>query len=311
MTTPTLSKPPARFDPVATLPHERGHSAGVIQSGVVGPPGYQILGELGRGGKGVVYLARQEHLNRDVALKMILRGEHAGAEEHARFLAEAEAIARVRHPGIVQVFDFGIHEGLPFFSLEFCPGGSLADRLKGTPLPGPVAAGLVEQIARAVHASHEASVIHRDLKPANVLLGADGTPRVTDFGLAKRVEGSAGLTQTGAVIGTPSYMAPEQADGTSEVGAAADLYALGAILYECLTGRPPFRAATPQATLLQVVNDEPVAVRQLQPAVPVDLETICLKCLQKDTSRRHMPRQRKWRRISSAIGEVGPSRRGG
>jgi hypothetical protein len=246
-----------------------------------------MLGVLGRGGKGVVYRAQQEHLNREVALKMILWGEHAGRKEHARFLTEAESIARVRHPGIVEVFDFGTHEGMPFFSLELCQGGSLAERLAGTPLPPRVAAGLVEQIARAVQAAHQAGVIHRDLKPANVLLADDGAPRVTDFGLAKRVEGSAGLTQTGAVIGTPSYMAPEQADGNQDVGVPADVYALGAILYECLTGRPPFRSATPQATLLQVINEEPVAVRQLQPAVPVDLETICLKCLQKEQGKRY------------------------
>jgi len=250
-------------------------------------PGYELLGELGRGGMGVVYRARQVKANRLVALKMILAGGHAGAAELARFRTEAEAIARLQHPNIVQVHEVGEHEGKPFFSLEFCGGGSLAQKLNGTPLPAREAAELVEALARAMQAAHARGVIHRDLKPANVLLAEDGTPKVTDFGLAKKLD-EAGQTQSGAVLGTPSYMAPEQAAGKGkEIGPLADVYALGAILYECLTGRPPFRAATALDTILQVVNDEPVPPSQLQSKTPRDLETVCLKCLRKEPAKRY------------------------
>jgi WD40 repeat protein len=250
------------------------------------PDGYEILGELGRGGMGVVYRARQLSLGRVVALKVMLAGGHAGEEEKKRFLREAESVARVRHPGIVQVFDYGTHGGLPYFSMEFCDGGSLADKLGGAPLLPREAAALVERAARAVQAAHDAGVVHRDLKPANVLLADGGQPKVTDFGQAKQVEGGT-MTNTGAVMGTPSYMAPEQAQGKKDVGTPADVYALGAVLYECLTGRPPFRAATAFETLLQVVADEPVPVRRLQPAVPKDLETVTHRCLEKDPSKRY------------------------
>src|SRR3984885_2813135 len=235
----------------------------------------------------VVYRARHLRLNRVVALKMVLSGGYATTEERMRFLAEAEAIAAVKHPGIVQVFDFGTHDDLPFFSLEFCEGGSLADKLANAPLPARETAHLVEQVARAVQAAHDKGIVNRDLKPANVLLDAHGQPKVSDFGLAKRTEVGPGLTQTGAVIGTPSYMAPEQAQGKKDIRPAADVYALGAILYECLTGRPPFKAASVYDTLLQVVNDEAVAPRQLNKAAPPDLETVCLKCLHKDPPRRY------------------------
>jgi WD40 repeat protein len=277
------SGPGAAGDPLPTTPPE---PVGVAAAGGPTPEGYEVLGELGRGSMGVVYRARQRALNRLCALKMILSGGHATENDRARFLVEAEVVARVRHPGIVQVYDYGTHGGLPFFSLELCEGGSLADRLRESPLPPREAAQVVEQVARAVQAAHEAGIVHRDLKPGNVLLGADGSPRVTDFGLAKRAEGG-GNTQTGAVVGTPSYMAPEQAQGGKGVGAAADVWALGAILYECLAGRPPFRAATPLDTILQVVADEPVPLRQLNAAVPYDLETICHKCLQKEVSKRY------------------------
>jgi len=259
-------------------------SAAVPES--AGVPGYEIVSVLGRGGMGVVYKARHLALNRLVALKMILSGGHAGADDRGRFLAEAEAIARVKHPGIVQVYDFGTHDGLPFFSLELCEGGSLAARLHDGPLKAAEAASVVEKIARAVQAAHEAGVVHRDLKPGNVLLAEDGSPRVTDFGLAKRTAGG-GQTQTGAVIGTPSYMAPEQAQGKKDVGPAADVWSLGALLYECLAGRPPFHAATAVDTILQVIGDEPVSLRQLNRTVPVDLETICHQCLQKDPAKRY------------------------
>jgi WD40 repeat protein len=252
---------------------------------------------------GVVYKARQVQLNRLVALKMILSGGHAGDEERVRFLAEAEVIASIKHPGIVQIHDFGTHEGLPFFALELCEGGSLAGRLNGTPLPPRESAHLVEQLAQAMQAAHEQGIVHRDLKPANVLVSQAFHPdsshphpavrreslicKITDFGLARRVEGGSGLTQTGAIMGTPSYMSPEQAEGKKDIGPAADVYALGAILYECLTGRPPFRAATTFDTIMQVIGEESVPPSRLNPKVPRDLEIICLKCLRKEPGKRY------------------------
>jgi tRNA A-37 threonylcarbamoyl transferase component Bud32 len=250
-------------------------------------PGYEVLEELGRGGMGVVYKARQTKLDRTVALKMILAGAHATSEDLLRFRSEAEAIARLQHPNIVQISEVGEHEGMPFFSLEYCPGGSLERKLTGTPLPAGQAAALVEQLARGTHAAHEKAVVHRDLKPANVLLSEEGTPKVSDFGLAKKLD-AAGHTQSGVVMGTPSYMAPEQASGRGhEVSPPTDVWALGAILYECLTGRPPFRAATTMDTLMQVIHEEPVPPGRLAPKLPRDLETICVKCLQKQPGRRY------------------------
>jgi serine/threonine protein kinase len=250
-------------------------------------PGYQILGELGRGGMGVVYLARQDSLNRKVALKMVLTGMHASETEKTRFLAEAEAVAAIHHVGVVQVFDFGTHDGCPFFALEYLSGGSLSAKLNGTPLSAKESASLVERIGLAVQAAHTAGIVHRDLKPANILFDSDGTPKVTDFGLARRSDSISGLTQTGAILGTPSYMPPEQAGGGDTVGTAADIYALGAILYECLTGRPPFRADSHIETIRQVISDEPVPPSRLNTKVPRDLETIVLKCLSKDSRRRY------------------------
>lgn len=260
-------------------------SAGVGFFPVV--PGYEILRELGRGGMGVVYQARHVQLDRVVALKMILAGAHAGEQELARFRTEAEAVARLQHPGIVQIHDVGDHNGLPYFSLEYCSGGSLEDSLRDAPFQPREAAAIVEKLARAIQVAHEANVIHRDLKPANVLLAADGTPKITDFGLARKLD-EAGHTLSGTIMGTPSYMAPEQAGGErSAVGPAADVYALGGILYDCLTGRPPFKAATAMDTILQVLSDVPVPPGQIQSLVPKDLETICLKCLQKDPRLRY------------------------
>jgi WD40 repeat protein len=260
--------------------------------------GYEILKELGRGGMGVVYQARHLRLGRVVALKMVLAGGHATEQDLQRFLGEAEAVAALQHPHIVQLYDFGQHNGLPYFTLELVPGGSLADRLAGTPLAPRAAARIVEQLAGGMAYAHQHGIVHRDLKPANVLLAEDGTPKITDFGLARRVHGepgalaTGGLTATGAVMGTPSYMAPEQASGEGKrVGPTADVYALGAILYECLTGRPPFRAATALDTLVQVVSAEPVAPRQFNPAIDRDLETICLKCLRKEPGKRYASAQ--------------------
>ena len=234
-------------------------------------PGYEILGELGRGGMGVVYQARQVRLNRAVALKMILAGQHAGAEAAARFLAEAEAVAKLQHPNIVQIFHIDEHAGHPYFEMEYVGGGSLADRLDGTPRPPREAARLVETLAGAMAEAHRQGVVHRDLKPGNILLTPEGVPKVADFGLAKLLNVESGLTRTDSVLGSPSYMAPEQAEGkTKEVGPAADVYALGAILYELLTGRPPFRGATVLETLQQVKTAEPVPPSRLVPGLPRD-----------------------------------------
>jgi tetratricopeptide (TPR) repeat protein/tRNA A-37 threonylcarbamoyl transferase component Bud32 len=257
-------------------------------AGVPSVPGYQILGKLGQGGMGVVYKARHERLNREVALKMILTGTHASAEELARFRAEAEAQARVQHPNIVQIYEVGETAGCPYFALEYVDGQSLHDKLRAGPLSARTAAQLIEILARAVEHAHQRGLVHRDLKPANVLLTANDTPKITDFGLAKRLKAEGYLSQSGAIIGTPSYMAPEQTTvGPTGVGPLVDVYALGVILYETLTGRPPFLAETTLDTLLQVRSLDPVPPRRLQPKVPRDLETICLKCLQKDPAKRY------------------------
>jgi len=249
-------------------------------------PGYEILETLGEGGMGLVYKARQVKLDRIVALKMIRDGGHARADTLARFRTEAEAIARLQHPSIVQVFEVGEYDGQPFLAMEFCPGGGLDRKLGGTPLSPRAAAALLETLAQAMEAAHRARVVHRDLKPANVLLSADSTPKISDFGLARKLD-EAGQTQTGAVMGTPSYMAPEQARGEVTVGPAADVYALGAILYELLTGRPPFRGSTTHNTLQQVLTEDPASPRRQNPKVPRDLEAICLKCLEKEPARRY------------------------
>jgi serine/threonine-protein kinase len=251
-------------------------------------PGYEVEAILGRGGMGVVFRARHLRLGRTVALKMLLAGAYAGPQERARFQCEAEAVAGLRHANIVQVHDVADHEGRPYFTMELIEGGSLAQKLAGTPQPAREAAALLATLAEAVQTAHQGGIVHRDLKPANVLLTADGTPKISDFGLARRMEGGAVRTQSGAPLGTPSYMAPEQAGGKSHaIGPATDVYVLGAILYELLTGRPPFRAETAAETVLQVLYQEPASPSQLNAGVPRDLETICLKCLHKNPPRRY------------------------
>jgi tRNA A-37 threonylcarbamoyl transferase component Bud32 len=251
------------------------------------PSGYEVLEELGQGGMGVVYKARHQRLARLVAIKRLRAGVHAQPSQLARFRNEAEALARVQHPNIVQVFDVGEHDGEAFLALELVEGQGLAQKLARSVLPAREAAGLVETLARGIHSAHERGVIHRDLKPANVLFTTEGTAKISDFGLAKCLDNDAGPTRTGEIMGTPSYLAPEQAEGKSkEVGPAADIYALGAILYECLTGRPPFQGESTLDTLEQVRLRDPLPPSRLQPKVPRDLETICLKCLEK------APRQR-------------------
>jgi WD40 repeat protein/tetratricopeptide (TPR) repeat protein len=291
----TASNPPEDAEPATVGPGQTQDP--IPDTFIPRVPGFEVLGELGRGGMGVVYKARQTRLGRLVALKMIRAGLYAGSDDIARFRAEAEAVARLQHPNIVQIHEVGEAAGRPFFSLEYVEGGSLADRLDGTPWSGKQAAELVEKLARAVAHAHQRGILHRDLKPANVLLTPENRPKVTDFGLAKRLAAEpgapapglahAGLTQTGAIVGTPSYMPPEQAAGTRSLTTAVDVYALGAILYELLTGRPPFRGATPVDTVLQVLSEEPVSPRRLQPKVARDLDTICLKCLEKTPENRY------------------------
>jgi serine/threonine protein kinase/formylglycine-generating enzyme required for sulfatase activity len=253
---------------------------------------YELLEEIARGGMGVVFKARQMTLNRVVAVKMILAGSLAGQEDVERFHTEAEAAAKLDHPGIVPIHDVGQHDGQHYFSMGFVEGKSLATRVAQGPLPVREAAEIVKTVAEAVQYAHGKGVIHRDLKPGNILLDQEGKPRVTDFGLAKLTESGSDLTGTGQVLGTPSYMPPEQAAGqVSAVGRQSDVYSLGAILYCLLTGRPPFQAATPLETLLQVQKLEPVAPKNLNPGIPLDLNTIALKCLEKDPARRYQSAQ--------------------
>ncbi|MFO0878076.1 MAG: protein kinase [Gemmataceae bacterium] len=263
------AEPPGRMGPVPTV------------------PGYDILEELGRGGMGVVYKARDTRLDRLVALKMILHGGHSALRDQQRFLREAQSAAAVQHPHIVQVYELGMHEGLPFVALEFCPGRSLAHRLSQGRLTMTESVEMLVKITRAMQAAHAAGIVHRDLKPANVLIDAAGQPKVSDFGLARQQREESNLTQTGDVLGTPAYMAPEQALGRREVGPATDIYALGVILYECLAGHPPFRSGSMLEVLNDVVQREPVPLRQMNEEVPRDLEQVVKKCLAKDPARRY------------------------
>lgn len=265
-------------------------------STVAGPPpivaGYEIQAEIGRGGMGVVYRARQLSLNRLVALKMLSAGNHAGPQERERFKTEAEAVARLQHPNIVQIFEVGETHGQPFLALELAAKGTLADRLQALPLAPQAAAELIEILARAIHYAHQNQIVHRDLKPANVLFAKDGTPKITDFGLAKMLENDAetprDVSRSSEPIGTPRYMSPEQAAGERHlIGPATDVYALGAILYECLTSQAPLVAASVVETMSRIQRDDPVPPRRMQPSIPRDLETICLHCLHKKSERRY------------------------
>ncbi len=276
----------------ATAVHTNGPPLGDADRPMI--PGFEIIEELGRGGMGVVYKARQVSLNRFVALKVILAGPYAGPEQLARFRVEAEALARLQHAGIVQIHEIGSHSGHSYLALEYVSGDTLNRKCAGRSLPATDAAKLVETLARAVQYAHQRGIIHRDLKPGNVLLAEDGQPKITDFGLAKLLDIQPGTatpgpqTQSGTILGTPAYMAPEQAGGKrGTVGPATDVYALGAILYELLTGRPPFQAETPLDVILKVATEEPIPPRRLEPGCPADLEAICLKCLHKDPKTRY------------------------
>jgi tetratricopeptide (TPR) repeat protein/tRNA A-37 threonylcarbamoyl transferase component Bud32 len=273
--------PPTKMMPLVGAPTEPGPGPGA-------PAGYELMAELGRGGMGVVYKARHQRLNRLVALKMILAGTYAGPRDLARLRSEAEAVARLQHPNITQIYAIEEHDGQPFLALELVDGVGLHQHLGRERFSFARAAVLAETLARAVHYAHQRGVVHRDLKPSNVLIAADGTPKITDFGLAKLLDTQSGPTATEGLLGTPNYMAPEQARGRGkEVGPAADIYSLGAILYELLTGRPPFRGGTVLETLDQVRAQEPRAPHRLRRGLPRDLETICLKCLDKEPARRY------------------------
>lgn len=251
-------------------------------------PGFDVLQELGRGGMGVVYKARDLATNTVVAVKVLLAGAHAGALERERFRREISAAA-LRHPNVVTFLRAGDHAGLPYIVLEYVDGGTLADRLTGTPWTPTAAVKLVSELANAVQFAHDRGIIHRDLKPANILF-ANNTPKLTDFGLSKSLESSAmarPVTETGAVLGTPSYISPEQATGDKEVGPASDVYSLGAILYELLTGRPPFDGKTTLDIVLKVLNDAPIAPTRFSPELQNDLEAIVLKCLHKNPAKRY------------------------
>ncbi len=272
--------------PYGSLSDRLHRAAGEAEAVTLGD--YELIAELGRGGMGVVYEARQTSLGRTVALKMILRGMTPSAADLARFRTEAESAARLDHPSIVPIYDVGEYQGQPFFTMKYVAGTTLAQRLAEGPLPPREAAALLAPICRAIYYAHERGVLHRDLKPSNILIDADGRPHVSDFGLAKRVEGEDRVTQTGAVLGTPSYMAPEQAAGTrGRLGPASDVYSLGTILYQMLTGRPPFQSASPVETVLMVLEQEPLPPRLLNPRADRELEMVALKCLQKPPDLRY------------------------
>lgn len=268
-----------KIDPPPNLPGPLGTSR------VLGD--YELIEEIARGGMGVVYRARQIGLDRDVAVKVMLHGSLASVEDVERFRAEAAAAAGLKHPGIIAIYEVGELEGQHYFSMDLVAGRDLSSITREGPLPVRQAAEVVAQISDAVQHAHDQGVLHRDLKPSNIILDLEGRPHVTDFGLARRAGAGISLTQTGQMLGTPGYMCPEQAAGKRAPGPAVDIYSLGALLYHLLTGRAPFTGETPSAILRQLEEREPVAPRSLNPATPADLETICLKCLMKELSRRY------------------------
>lgn len=280
-----IAPPPADNSPTVLKPPQWNHAATPTRVTI---PGYDILTFLGRGGMGIVFKARDVRLKRTVAIKMIPEGTFPSTDDLARFRREAEAVARLQHVNIVQIYEIGEHHNKPYISLEFVDGGNLVRRLVAGPQPPRQAAQLIETLARAMHYAHQRGIIHRDLKPANVLLTSDGIPKITDFGLAKRLDTDSEQTRSGAILGTPRYMAPEQAGGRFEIGTYTDVYSLGAILYELLTGQPPFEAPGMLETIELVRNKEPTPPTRLQPRLPRDLETICLQCLQKEPGRRYL-----------------------
>jgi serine/threonine-protein kinase len=282
---PKTVAPPLPSDGEATL-HEAGPASGTVSVRELGK--FELLLELGRGGMGVVYKARQQDLDRIVALKMILSSQLQSQDVIKRFRDEARAAAAVSHPNITAVYEAGELLGQPYMAIQFIDGPSLAGRLSRGPLSPEDAARTVAVVAGAVDHLHSRGIIHRDLKPSNILLDQEGQPYVTDFGLVKLLEGDSHKTTTGVILGTPSYMAPEQASGrAAEVGVRSDIYSLGTILYECLTGRPPFLEATPLETMIQVMEGEPPRPRELNPRLPRDLEAVCLRCLEKSPERRY------------------------
>lgn len=287
VTDPELGRDAATFAHSSEAPASSSSAASLPRAGQHFGD-YELLEEISRGGMGVVYKARQVSLNRIVALKMIKSGTLASPEEVQRFHMEAEAAAKLDHPGIVPIFEIGQHRGLHFFSMGYVEGKGLDATLNAGPLPAANAASLAKKITEAVAYAHGEGVIHRDLKPANVLIDSRGEPRLTDFGLAKNLQTDSGMTASGQILGTPAFMAPEQAAGqTDDVGPLADVYSLGAILYALCTGQAPFGATNPMDTLLKVLDSEPALPSALNRAVPKSLERICLKCLEKKPSDRY------------------------
>jgi WD40 repeat protein/predicted Ser/Thr protein kinase len=281
----------------STIPNRKSESAKPFGD-------YELLEEVGHGGMGVVYKARQKSLDRIVALKLLLFGPHAPPESVKRFRAEAVATAALQHPNIVAIHEVGFCDGQHFIAMDFIEGQPLSALIRGSPLPARRAAAYVKAIAEAIHYAHERGILHRDLKPANVLVDANDQPHITDFGLAKRLEGDSDLTVTGQLLGSPNYMAPEQASGKrGTLSRRSDVYALGAILYHALTGRPPFVGEGMAETVQQVLNEEPASTRLLNPGVPVDLETVCLKCLEKDTAKRYATAQMLAEELSRFLNE--------
>ncbi|MDB5390776.1 MAG: pknB 10, partial [Planctomycetaceae bacterium] len=283
----------ARLDAMFPLPESKSlvRTSTFLRAAVHLPtiPGYEIQQVLGRGGMGIIYKARHVRLNREVAVKMLLAGVNATEKYCDRFLREAEAVASLKHPNIVQIYDMGERDGQLYFTMEFVEGGNLAQKLADMPLPPREACCLLATLATAVEAAHQSQIVHRDLKPANILLTADGTPKISDFGLARRLDDDSGLTWIGAAVGTPGYMAPEQAEAKPfKLGPSVDIYALGAILYELLTGRPPFKGETAAETVRQLISQAPVPPSRLNQQISRDLETICLKCLHKEPQRRYV-----------------------